>query len=86
MNKVDLICLFLLLLIPINYLCIFLYIKYGFLKNFYHDFLGWCEPEDKQYFAGINIASTCKYCKKRILQDSQGGWFPVPNNKECENE
>ena len=73
----DLICWLLISWLIWNFLSIYLYDKYGFMKWFYHDILGWCESEETIYLAGINLKSKCKYCGKTILQDSQGGWFPV---------
>ena len=53
-----------------------LYFKFGFLKFYYHDLLGWHTPDDSpQWSDGCNQHATCKYCKKEIMQDSQGNWF-----------
>ena len=53
-----------------------LYFKFGFLKFFYHDLLGWHRPDDStQTFDGISERAICKYCGKVILRDSQGNWF-----------
>lgn len=46
-----------------------LYIWFGLFKFWYHDFLGWHRPD------GSSRHTRCKYCKKDILQDSQGNWF-----------
>lgn len=51
------------------YIAAGLYFKFGFLKCFYHDILGWHRP-DKHSKRDI-----CKYCGKDIMQDSQGNWF-----------
>lgn len=53
-----------------------LYKKFGFFKFFYHDLLGWHEPDDSpQHHDGCSQHATCKYCGKDIMQDSQGNWF-----------
>lgn len=56
---------------------VFLYLKFGIGKWFYHDFLGWHTPGKYSAITsdGVNTHSTCKYCHKRIMQDSQGNWF-----------
>src|SRR5437867_1837662 len=37
---------------------------------------GWHEPsQGKGGFNGASFTSICRYCGKKILQDSQGGWF-----------
>ena len=53
-----------------------LYFKFGFLRFFYHDFLGWHRPDDSpQWSDGCSTHSKCKYCGKDIMEDSQGNWF-----------
>ena len=53
-----------------------LYFKFGFLKFFYHDFLGWHTPDSSpQYSDGCSQHATCKHCGRDIMQDSQGNWF-----------
>lgn len=54
-----------------------LYFKFGFFKKFYHDLLGWHEPDEKAKvgFDGCSLHTICKYCHKEIMQDSQGNWF-----------
>lgn len=53
-----------------------LYFKFGFLKFFYHDFLGWHTPDDSpQWFDGCSEHTVCKHCGRDIMQDSQGNWF-----------
>jgi hypothetical protein len=37
--------------------------------------LGRHKPGDIITIKGINIESTCKYCGKKIMLDSQGNWF-----------
>lgn len=48
-------------------------------KLFRHKFLcgilGWHKPTKTISVRGINLESTCKYCGKFIMQDSQGNWF-----------
>lgn len=54
-----------------------IYHKAGALKFFYHDLLGWCAPENGSdtWYDGCSVHATCKYCKREIMQDSQGNWF-----------
>lgn len=59
-----------------------IYIKTGFGKKFYHNIMGWHQPDNKVGFDGCSATSTCKYCHKRILQDSQGNWFTIDSNLE----
>lgn len=43
-----------------------------------HDILGWHEPDPKEKeheFDGCNTHATCRFCGKKIMQDSQGNWF-----------
>ena len=42
---------------------------------FFHDIMGWHYPDDSSSFDGCSIHSCCRYCKKEIMQDSQGNWF-----------
>lgn len=55
--------------------CAALYLKFGWFKCIYHDILGWHKPNGTYHSEGINVHSTCKYCGKDIIQDSQGNWF-----------
>lgn len=64
-------CLFLILL----YVPAILYFKCGRFKKFYHNFMGWCRPDETRSFDGLSAHSQCKYCGKDIMQDSQGNWF-----------
>jgi len=41
----------------------------------FREFMGWHKPTDERIVAGINLKSTCQYCGKSIMRDSQGGWF-----------
>lgn len=59
-----------------------LYFKFGWFKKFYHDFLEWHRPEDKQSFDGCSFHSKCKWCGEEILQDSQGNWFSIETDEE----
>lgn len=53
-----------------------LYFRFGFLKIYYHDLLGWHTPADNRgYHDGCSMHDTCKYCGKDIMMDSQGNWF-----------
>lgn len=53
-----------------------LYFKFGFLKVYYHDLLGWHIPDDSpQGFDGCSVHAKCKHCGEEIMQDSQGNWF-----------
>lgn len=45
------------------------------MKYIAHDMFGWHKPTEFIYKEGINTISTCKYCGKKIIQDSQGNWF-----------
>lgn len=53
----------------------FVYISTGIGKWFYHDILKWHIPSNKENFDGWFYHTTCKYCDKKIMQDSQGNWF-----------
>lgn len=43
----------------------------------YHDYFEWHLPINSIGFDGLSSLSCCKFCGKRILQDSQGNWFSV---------
>ena len=66
-------------LIILFLVCSLFYLCFGWFKFLYHDALGWHEPakDAEQSYNGCNIKSTCKYCGKEVLQDSQGNWFEV---------
>jgi hypothetical protein len=58
----------------------------GPIRRFTHDVLGWHKPNEAMTLFGINLVSYCRYCDRRILQDSQGGWFeatPLPEDKHA---
>ena len=42
---------------------------------FFHDIMGWHYPDDSSSFDDCSVHSHCRYCKKEIMQDSQGNWF-----------
>lgn len=54
-----------------------IYFKFGCLKFFYHDILGWHTPKKDipMWSDGCSTHATCKHCGKDIMQDSQGNWF-----------
>lgn len=52
-----------------------IYLKTGAFKRFYHDVLEWHSPADEMGFDGCSFTNVCKYCGKKIMQDSQGNWF-----------
>lgn len=45
------------------------------LRKFLCNVLGWHKPASNIRFNGCSLNSTCKYCGKEIMQDSQGNWF-----------
>ena len=54
-----------------------LYFQLGFFAWFFHDILRWHTPDPNLEldFDGCSMSATCRHCKKRIMQDSQGNWF-----------
>lgn len=42
------------------------------------DFPSWHAPMATCYFDGCSYVSLCRFCERRILQDSNGDWFDVP--------
>lgn len=58
-------------------ICGILYVRFGWFKAVYHDIFGWHEPDETKLaeFDGASWHCTCKYCRKSIMQDSQGNWF-----------
>lgn len=54
-----------------------LYVRFGWFKAVYHDIFGWHEPDKTKAaeFDGVSWHCTCKYCRRPIMQDSQGNWF-----------
>ena len=71
------IILFVIALYAISVILSPLYFKWGIFKRFYHDLLGWHQPDESTsgYFDGLSVHDTCKHCGKDIMQDSQGNWF-----------
>lgn len=45
------------------------------------EFFG-CKPTKAKGFDGVSFTARCVRCDRRILQDSQGGWFPASDQKE----
>lgn len=45
------------------------------LRKFLCNVLGYHSPIEKIGFNGCSMTSTCEYCGKEILKDSQGNWF-----------
>ena len=53
-----------------------IYLKTGLFKIFYHDVLGWHQPDNSpKRFDGGSIYSICKHCGAKIMRDSQDNWF-----------
>lgn len=48
------------------------------IRKFKCDKLDWHKPMKYKTFDGVNTKSRCKFCKRPILQDSQGNWFSIP--------
>lgn len=46
------------------------------IRMFLCNVMGWhtASPES---FDGVSYGSHCKYCRCRVLKDSQGNWFKV---------
>jgi len=46
-------------------------------KHIMCDFLGWHNGKGKvgHFYDGASIHSSCSKCGKKVMQDSQGGWF-----------
>jgi hypothetical protein len=45
------------------------------MRKWAHDHLGWHAPDGTRGFDGCSIHSTCRFCGKDVMQDSQGNWF-----------
>lgn len=53
-----------------------IYLRNGWFKIFYHDVLGWHQPDNyPKWSDGCSDHCICKHCGKEIMQDSQGNWF-----------
>lgn len=59
------------------FVCSPLYLRFGWLRWFYHDILGWHMPGafTPIIYDGCSFHSKCKYCGKDIRQDGQGKWY-----------
>lgn len=47
----------------------------GYFKFFYHDIMHWHRPGGTYKHDGCSWHSEYRFCKKAIMQDSQGNWF-----------
>jgi len=65
------------ILIVLFFIGMIFYLRLGIFKTLYHDLLEWHEPaaDAAQWSDGCSQHSTCKYCGKDIMMDSQGNWF-----------
>ncbi len=65
------------IIVGLIYIPDILYFKFGFFKTWFHDILGWHQPDTNkvQWFDGCSEHATCKYCGRDIMRDSQGNWF-----------
>lgn len=45
------------------------------IREFKCNILDWHKPQKQIGFDGASFCSTCRYCNREILQDSQGNWF-----------
>ena len=72
-------CLILLYVPPL------LYFNFGWFKKFYHNFMHWHQPSERQFFDGCSFHTKCKWCGKEIMQDSQGNWFALDSYMEQES-
>lgn len=70
-------CIVILVVLVIYLIMGILYFLFGWFKKIFHDTLLWHTPKETgiESFDGVNYYSTCKYCGKKIIQDSQGNWF-----------
>ena len=63
-------------LLVLLYLPAILYFKLGWCRAWFHDVLGWHQPDDSpQWSDGCSTHARCKWCGDDIMQDSQGNWF-----------
>ena len=71
MNVLTFILIFIAILLTIMCVTGLLYIitKGALFKPFYHDVLEWHLPDLNK------TENICKFCGRKILQDSQGNWF-----------
>lgn len=54
--------------------------KMSKLRKFKCNILDWHKPQKQIGFDGASFCSTCRYCGKEILQDSQGNWFKLEDS------
>lgn len=52
------------------------------IRKFKCNILGWHTPQIPIGFDGASYYSKCKYCNRKILQDSQGNWFSLEDTCE----
>lgn len=52
------------------------------IRKFLCNVLGWHKPKDTITFNGCTFYSVCRYCKKKIMEDSQGNWFEYSEDTE----
>lgn len=58
------------------YVPIILYFKFGYFAGWFHNILGWHQPDNSpQWSDGCSVHAKCKWCGKEIMQDSHGDWF-----------
>ena len=58
------------------FVSIAMYFRFGWFKHIYHDLFEWHVPNDKpERFDGMSFHAECKWCGKKITQDSQGNWY-----------
>ncbi len=79
---IEIMLILLIILLSSMWITGVIYILTGFGKWFYHDILEWHKPSEESTFDGCSFNSTCRYCGKRIIQDSQGNWFTYEGDKE----
>lgn len=58
---------------------IYLLTKGKLFRRIFHDLMGWHLPKEDEMaeFDGSFSRTYCKFCDKRIIQDSQGNWFTL---------
>lgn len=48
---------------------------YNAMTWFFHDIFGWYKPNHQIWSNSLSNISHCRFCGKRIMQDSYGDWF-----------
>ena len=48
--------------------------------------MGWHKPIGEITHDGCSYVAVCRYCGKKILQDSQLNWFTITTNNGDDNE